>query len=73
MKLLAGMVFSSVKAPSVYNEIVGFFKDGKKKMVEVSQFSANEDDKTVIFTEQEIRYMLSRGSAVIVNNWQSRN
>lgn len=73
MELMTGMVISTVKAPDTYNEIVRFFKEGKKKMVEVLQFSATDEDKAVIFKESELDYMLRRGAAFVVNNWESRN
>ena len=73
MELMTGMVISTVKAPDTYNEIIGFFKEGKKKMVKVLQFSATEEDKAIIFKESDLVYMLRRGAAFVVNNWQSRN
>lgn len=73
MKLKNGMVISSVKAPETYNEIVRLYTENGKKMVEISQFNIYEDDKTIIFYEKEILYMLRRGLAYVVNNWKSRN
>lgn len=73
MMLKTGMVFSSIKAPCTYNEIVRLYFENGKKMVEVSQFSKENDDLTIIFSEKEIKYMLKKGTAYIVNNWTSRN
>ena len=42
MKLMTGMVISSVKAPNTYNEIVRLYKENGEKMVEISQFSKKE-------------------------------
>lgn len=70
--LKTGMVLSSVKAPDTYNEIVRIFSKNGKRMVEISQFSKTEEDKTVYFEEKELIYSIKRGIAYIVNNWQSR-
>lgn len=73
MKLKTGMVISAVKAFDTYNEIVRLYVENGKKMVELSQFNIYEDDKTVIFYEKEILWMLKRGLACVANNWESRN
>lgn len=74
MKLMNGMVFSGVKSPDTYNEIVHIYKrDDGKKMVDVLQFSRTEEDKTITFFEKEIQYALRKGISHIVNNWTSRN
>lgn len=73
MKLMTGMVISSVKAPNTYNEITRLYVESGKKMVEVSQFSVDEENKTIVFFEKEILYMLRKHLAYVVNNWASRN
>lgn len=73
MKLMTGMVFSGAKSPDTYNEITRLYVENGKKMVEVSQFSIDEEDKTIIFYEREILYMLRKRIAYVVNNWASRN
>lgn len=74
MKLMNGMVFSGLKSPDTYNEIVRIYKrDDGKKMIDVLQFGKTDEDKPITFFEKEIQYALRKGIAFIVNNWESRN
>ena len=73
MKLMTGMVLSSVKAPETFNEITRIYTENGKKMVEVSQFTKYDDDITVIFFAREILRGLRRGTLYIANNWTRRN
>lgn len=73
IELKTGMVFSSRKAPKVFNEITGLYTANGKKMVSVSQFSAEDEDVTVSFYENELRSALRSGLIYLVNNWASRN
>ena len=77
MTIKTGMVLESKKAAGTYTEIVKIF-DGecggkKQKMVETVQFGKEIDDTVICFTLCEIKYIIRRGIAVVVNNWQSRN
>lgn len=71
--LKKGMVFSSVKAPETYNEIIGIYEENGRKIVEIAQFSKTEDYKIVRFFEKELTFSLKRGLVYIVNNWASKN
>ena len=73
MTLKRGIVFSAIRAPKVYNEIIRMYGNGKNRMIEVSQFGPDIEDETIVFYQHEIVYALKRGIIVIVNNWTSRN
>ncbi len=73
MKLVTGMVLSSIKAPETYNEITRMYTENGKKMVEVSQFSKDKEDMTIVFFERELIWGLKRGLIYVANNWASRN
>lgn len=72
-KLETGMVLSSVNAPNVFNEITSIYMENGEKMVEVSRFSKDTEDETVVFFYKDLLFGLMHGTLYVANNWQSRN